>query len=371
VAKKFTLLKKTERHSDSQAQAPVPVSNPDAFFLPDVAAGRTLVEIPHDRVRPDPDQPRTEWAAEDLDDLQGKVEPAGRLLQPITVREDPDKPGYFVIKTGEGRWRVTGPDRLGWPTITCIIESSDMEADTQDVYANQILENIGKIAMRPLQLAQAIEKWMHGFDGKHKSGREAAAKFGLSETAISRYRKLLGADERIHGLSGRITNINTLTSLVDLSRMDEAQFENVIGQIDAGTLPNAERYLQQLVADLKSPRGKPKEGPPSTSTSDSNTDGNSELGGNGEGSTPPQKGKQQRTKRAPGNATPAHLQCGWNEELIEVDGSTMAVESMTAAEADGFAVLQFKTSGDQISLKLSFEQQLQLKWLLDKAAENH
>ncbi|MBC8674304.1 ParB N-terminal domain-containing protein [Aeromonas hydrophila] len=68
--------------------------------MPDVAAGRTLVEIPHDRVRPDPDQPRTEWAEEDLDDLQGKVEPAGRLLQPITVREDPDKPGYFVIKTG-------------------------------------------------------------------------------------------------------------------------------------------------------------------------------------------------------------------------------------------------------------------------------
>lgn len=369
-AKGITLFKKPQPDDKGST----PVSKPEYFFIPDVAAGRTLVEIPHDRVRPDPDQPRTEWAEEDLDDLQGKVEPAGRLLQPITVREDPDKPGYFVIKTGEGRWRVTGPDRLGWATITCIIESSDMEVDTQDVFANQILENIGKIAMRPLQLAQAIEKWMHGFDGKRKSGREAAAKFGLSETAISRYRKLLGADERIQGLAGRLTNINTLTSLVDLSRLDEAKFEDVITQLDAGTLLNAERYLQQLVAGLKSPQDRSNSGPSSATNTSENPDANPELiegGGEEPSTTSPQKGKQQRQKRAPGNATPAHLQCGWNETLTLVDETIPTVDSITAAEADGFAVLQFQMAGGPISMKLSFEQQLQLKWLLDKAAENH
>ncbi|MBC8674303.1 hypothetical protein H2136_20385 [Aeromonas hydrophila] len=166
-----------------------------------------------------------------------------------------------------------------------------MEVDTQDVFANQILENIGKIAMRPLQLAQAIEKWMHGFDGKRKSGREAAAKFGLSETAISRYRKLLGADERIQALAGRLTNINTLTSLVDLSRLDEAKFEDVITQLDAGTLLNAERYLQQLVAGLKSPQDRSKSGTSSATNTSENADANPELieGGEEPSKTSPQK----------------------------------------------------------------------------------
>lgn len=57
-----------------------------------------LADLPLNRVHPDPQQPRT-WAEDELDELQAKIEGAGKILQPITVIPRADMPGHYLIKT--------------------------------------------------------------------------------------------------------------------------------------------------------------------------------------------------------------------------------------------------------------------------------
>ena len=108
MAKGISLLGSGQNKASSGG---VPSEN---MFIPRACDGKSLADLPLNRVHPDPQQPRT-WAEDELDELQAKIEGAGKILQPITVIPRADMPGHYLIKTGEGRWRVAG--RLGWEFI--------------------------------------------------------------------------------------------------------------------------------------------------------------------------------------------------------------------------------------------------------------
>ena len=73
--------------------------------------------IPIAQVARNPFQPRTEFKAEDLLELQESLKASG-LLQPITVRRRPGKDGFELI-AGERRLRAA--TKLGWKEIPAII----------------------------------------------------------------------------------------------------------------------------------------------------------------------------------------------------------------------------------------------------------
>jgi len=252
------------------------------MFIPRACDGKSLADLPLDRVHPDPQQPRT-WAEDELDELQAKIEGAGKILQPITVIPRADMPGHYLIKTGEGRWRVAG--RLGWGFIPSVIEDLRVNSDTRQVFAE-----------------------------------EAAVMLGLNETKISRYRKLLTANEEIQEITPQLTNINTLGYLIDLSRLDDGAYTDSLEKIKSGELVNAEKYLKDLVSDIKNP-DKPK----------------AEI---------------------------------WDDGVTSELDDAKLISTIKGAGADGIAVIKLmQANGDAISFKLDYENQIKLRWLLNKCLD--
>src|ERR671916_2533545 len=75
-----------------------------------------LRELPLSQIRPNPYQPRKEFRAEDLAELQASLDANG-LLQPIVVR--PSGPGGYELIAGERRLRAA--TQPGWSDIPVVV----------------------------------------------------------------------------------------------------------------------------------------------------------------------------------------------------------------------------------------------------------
>lgn len=126
----------------------------DVFFGTDPNLPR-ISEIDLSKLRPNPDQPRTVFAEESLDQLAASIEKHG-LIQPIAVTGDPDTHGAFIIVAGERRFRAF--QKLGRETIPAIQTSGA----TDEI---ALIENIQREDLHPIEearaLANLIEK--HGY----------------------------------------------------------------------------------------------------------------------------------------------------------------------------------------------------------------
>ena len=90
----------------------------------EIAPRNALRSIPVAQVRPNPHQPRKEFGAAELGDLESSIRVNG-LLQPITVRADSTGSEFFLI-AGERRFRAV--QRLGWREIPAIVrEHSEID----------------------------------------------------------------------------------------------------------------------------------------------------------------------------------------------------------------------------------------------------
>ena len=67
------------------------------------ALTESTAEIDIDLIEPNPDQPRTRFAEEDLEELTASIRANG-VVQPIVVRRKGDR---YQIVAGERRWRAS------------------------------------------------------------------------------------------------------------------------------------------------------------------------------------------------------------------------------------------------------------------------
>ena len=335
-------------------------TNDADLFIPSSAEGRALSDLPVDRLEPDPDQPRKEWTPEELDQLESRIRPVNRIIQPIVVRENPNKKGYYLIKAGEGRWRV-GKDRMGWQVLPCIIEERQLNNDDRKVFAEQILENLGRIEMTPIHTAQAIQRWMFEFEPT-LSSKEAAEAFGLSTTAVSRLLKLIDAPESLQQLAKVVTNLNTLSSLKDLSTLDPLAYEDAIARINTNSYPNAENELRKHVSKLKRQnKGEPCETDPTVSTQGLEAEP-------GKKSRKP-KGKPQEDDNKP--KEPVLFTDNWQASLANKEQDALSVSDLNAistVNGDGLLEIALE-NGQTILIKLNYQNQLKMSTLLNRCME--
>ena len=128
------------------------------------------------KIRPDPKQPRKLFDAAPLAELAESIK-ANDLIQPITVRPD-KKPGFYIIVAGERRYRAhcllrdRGEKRFA--SIECNVVKVKAGAD---VLVKQIVENIQRADMTPLEEADAFQELrdVFGLDAE-----AIAAKLGLA-----------------------------------------------------------------------------------------------------------------------------------------------------------------------------------------------
>lgn len=150
-------------------------------------AGRAeFTTVPIDDLHPDPEQPRTVFDEQALQDLADNLEANG-MGQPITARVGLDGKMYIVM--GERRWRAA--KLKGWTDVPCIIRKSAVsEAKT---LALQIAENDLREDVNPMDTARALKRYM-GLTNI-TTHQKLAEQLGFSQPWVSEHLALLHLDE--------------------------------------------------------------------------------------------------------------------------------------------------------------------------------
>ena len=194
---------------------------PAAFAVP---LDQDSYEVALDHIEPDPGQPRRTFDETELNHLAASIRENG-LLQPILVCRTEDRTKFRII-AGERRYRAA---RIaGRRTVPCLEMPRDFDPELIDQL--QLVENIQRADLQPLEAAEAIESYIarHGL-----SQRQAARRLGkplsfVAELlAIRRIPKDLLARDRIGELS-KLT-------LVEIGRAPAGQQEQLLEQALAGS----------------------------------------------------------------------------------------------------------------------------------------
>ena len=140
---------------------------------------RRVVELPAEKLIPNPRQPRKTFSKEELDGLSRSIASNG-LLQPISVRRTSG--GKYEIIAGERRWRAC--IQAGMRQIPCLVQEC---SDAQSAVL-AILENLQRQDLQVFEEAEGICRLMEDWGVTQE---EAARRLGKSQSAIANKLRLL------------------------------------------------------------------------------------------------------------------------------------------------------------------------------------
>ncbi len=141
---------------------------------------QTIVEIPTEKLLPNPYQPRKQFKSEEMLSLADSIKENG-VLQPLLCRQI-NNSDYYEIVAGERRLRASILANL--QTVPCIIIACDYE----DSAVFSILENIQRSNLEFFEEAQAIGHLINHFG---LTQEQVAKKLGKSQSALSNKLRLL------------------------------------------------------------------------------------------------------------------------------------------------------------------------------------
>jgi ParB family chromosome partitioning protein len=147
-----------------------------------VERAKDSAKIELSRLMPDPDQPRTEFDKDLLDELAESLKLHGQL-QPIRVRWHEAEGKYMVIM-GERRYRAA--IRAALKTLDCVIE--DRALSPREILELQILENAKREDLKPVEKAKAIRRLI---DEYNYTTTEVGERLKMSQPAVSKALALL------------------------------------------------------------------------------------------------------------------------------------------------------------------------------------
>ena len=209
-----------------------------------------LKSIPIAQITRNQFQPRREFNAEDLAELQESVKASG-LLQPITVRRRPGRDGFELI-AGERRLRAA--KNLGWREIPAIIK----EIDDRTLLTLALVENLQRTDLNPIEEGEGYHQLTNQFG---LTQQQIAETVGKDRTTIANMLRLLQLPEPARRLlqEGHLTigHAKVLLGLEDPEKIVVLAREIVAEGL---TVREVERRLR----DVAGPKSGKKAGRPRT-----------------------------------------------------------------------------------------------------------
>ncbi len=143
--------------------------------------------VPVDAIVANPDQPRTHFDDDTLEELAASMREVG-VLQPIVVTETGDG---FVLIAGERRWRAA--KRAGMSSIPAVVR----EATGSSTLVEALVENVQRQDLSPLEEANAYRHLLENYGMKQE---EVADRVGKSRPTVSNTLRLLQLPPAIQAL---------------------------------------------------------------------------------------------------------------------------------------------------------------------------
>ncbi|MDT8285113.1 MAG: ParB/RepB/Spo0J family partition protein, partial [Thermovirgaceae bacterium] len=176
-------------------------------------------EISIQDIKPNPYQPRRDFAAEELEELAQSIREKG-LISPVTVTE---RNGEYVLVAGERRLRAC--KQLGMDTIPSYFRPVDGEEELMEL---ALIENVQRENLNPIEEAMAY--------------RALIERYGLSQEVVA---------ERIGKKRSTITNSMRLLKLPEEIResliAEEISSGHARAILAAGETSRMVRVWQQIV----------------------------------------------------------------------------------------------------------------------------
>jgi len=152
-----------------------------AAILPesDGAEAGELHELPVDLIKPNPDQPRTQFDPDALAALAASIETSG-VVQPLLVRPLAD--GSYELVAGERRWRAAR--QAGLAKVPAVVRD---QAEAERLQA-ALIENMVREDLNPVEEARACAALIEDLG---LSKEDLARRVGRSRPAVSNLIRLL------------------------------------------------------------------------------------------------------------------------------------------------------------------------------------
>ncbi|GAN60923.1 chromosome partitioning protein ParB [Acetobacter cibinongensis] len=148
--------------------------------------------LPVEVLAPGPFQPRQEMEPEALQELAESIRARG-ILQPILVRPNPDKEGYYQIIAGERRWRAAQLAQCH----TVPVHIRDL--DEADAMAAALVENLQRADLNPIEEAEGFSRLMEDYS---LTQDELAVAIGKSRPHVANTLRLLRLPDSVRKAVG-------------------------------------------------------------------------------------------------------------------------------------------------------------------------
>ncbi|MCH8166684.1 MAG: ParB/RepB/Spo0J family partition protein [Proteobacteria bacterium] len=204
---------------------------------------RPPASVPIERLQSNPDQPRRDFRETELNELAASIRQRG-IIQPIVVRPEPGRPGYYQIVAGERRWRAAQRARLH--EIPIVVR----EVDDRAMLELAIIENVQRSDLNPIEeasgYAQLIERFAHT--------QEAMSEIvGKSRSHVANTLRLLGLPEQVQQMlrSGKLSagHARALINAADPVALAEIAVRKGL------TVRQVEELARRVAAPRRRPRG--------------------------------------------------------------------------------------------------------------------
>ncbi|BDE94674.1 ParB/RepB/Spo0J family partition protein [Raoultibacter timonensis] len=188
-------------------------------------------EVELTSIEPNPDQPRTNFKQEEIEELASSIEKDG-LLQPILVRSMAN--GKYQIIAGERRWQACRS--LGLKTVPIRIK----EADDDKALELALIENIQRSDLNPIEEAYGYRRLM---ERQNMTQSEVAQAVSKGRSTIANSLRLLELPEDAQQLlfeekisAGHARAILSIPSKEGRQKLTEKMVQEKISVREAETL---------------------------------------------------------------------------------------------------------------------------------------
>ena len=175
------------------------------------ARGTTAInEIPLDRITPNPDQPRSSFDEEALDELASSIRELG-IIQPISLRKT--GPDSYQIIAGERRFRAAS--RAGLTTVPAYIRT----ASDSELTEMALIENIQREDLNPVEIALTFRKLI---DQYSLTQEQLSERIGKKRATIANFLRLLNLPAQVQlGLTDGQIDFGHARALLSLDNPED------------------------------------------------------------------------------------------------------------------------------------------------------